>query len=86
MGVHDLKIWPPFFEKVQNGTKRFEIRKRDRSFNVGDTLHLQEYDPVVRMYTGRAVDVTVTYIFDGEVSPSFGLLPGFVCMSIMGSL
>lgn len=60
----DLKIWPVFFEPIFDGTKTFEIRKNDRQFCVGDTLHLQEWDPETERFTGRSCMCRVTYITD----------------------
>lgn len=60
--THELKIWPEYFEAVVSGIKTFEVRKNDHDFKVDDTLHLREWNPETRCYTGRAVSVKVTYI------------------------
>lgn len=77
MLIHDLKINPKYFDDAANGTKSFEIRKNDRLYCVGDTLHLRECEIVFpdgyngeERYTGREVFVDVTYIFEG---PGYGL-------------
>jgi hypothetical protein len=74
MMIHDLKIHPGPFTAVLDGTKTHEIRKADRPFEVGDVLHLREWDPVptehavneppvyARGYTGRECRVEVTHI------------------------
>ena len=59
---HFLKIQPQYFEEVRNGNKSFEIRKNDRDFKVGDTLYLQEYNPLAQEYTGEVVKREITYI------------------------
>ncbi|MEM5592885.1 DUF3850 domain-containing protein [Niallia circulans] len=59
---HFLKIQPQYFEEVRNGNKSFEIRKNDRDFKVGDTLYLQEYNPLEQEYTGEVVKREITYI------------------------
>lgn len=61
---HFLKIQPQYFEEVRNGNKSFEIRKNDRDFKVGDTLYLQEYNPLKQEYTGEVVKREITYITD----------------------
>ena len=67
MNIHDLKIWPIFFESVVAGHKKCEVRKDDRDFNVGDTLNLHEWDPETKKYTGAKVTVKVTHILRGGV-------------------
>jgi len=42
---HELKVWPEYFEPVAGGWKRFELRKDDRGFKVGDAVVLKEWDP-----------------------------------------
>ena len=50
--THTLKTWPEYFSAVVLGHKRFEIRKNDRDFSVGDTLILEEYNPETGEYSG----------------------------------
>ena len=59
--IHALKIDPQYFEAVRSGKKRFELRKDDRDFRVGDYLALNEWDD---RYTGRTELVKVTYIMN----------------------
>lgn len=75
--VHELKTLPIFFEEVVYGRKRFEIRKNDRNFKVGDELILKEYDPE-KGYTGRKYPCIVLYILDEQPY----VPEGYVCMSI----
>lgn len=84
--THSLKTWPVYFEAVLSGEKTFEIRENDRSFQRGDVLHLQEWDPEVakevhvdgqpQPYTGRECRVRVTYV------TTFAQKKGFVVMAI----
>lgn len=78
MWIHDLKCWKEPFEAVKSGDKAFEYRLNDRDYNVGDVLHLQEWDPVSREYTGRELWRQVTYI----LKSGFGLPDGYCIMSI----
>lgn len=77
--THELKTWPEFFSLVCAGVKKFEIRKNDREYSVGDILHLREYDPHRQSFTGFWCDRRVVYLIRG---PGFGLEPGYVCMSL----
>lgn len=60
--IHELKIWPEHFEMVRTGLKPFEVRKNDRSFQVGDTLKLCEYVVSDREFTGRFLFRRITCI------------------------
>lgn len=59
---HNLKTVQPYFEACWNGVKKFEVRKNDRNFAVGDTVFLREYDADSDTYSGRALMVTVQYV------------------------
>lgn len=71
---HELKTLNPYFTDVMNGTKKFEVRKDDRNYQVGDILVLQEYEPETPSpYTGRKIKVEVVYKLAGG---NFGVLDG----------
>jgi hypothetical protein len=78
MAAHELKSWPEFYQKIKSGEKRFDIRLNDRSFKVGDTLHLREWSPDNQKYTGDECRVKVDYIMANYP----GLQAGYVAMSI----
>jgi hypothetical protein len=64
--IHHLKCQKQFLQRISIGQKSFEIRKNDRDYQVGDELHLYQYDPdsSVQWYfsdTGFAVKVKVVY-------------------------
>ena len=75
--THDLKIWPEYFQAVQDGRKTFEIRANDRNYLVGHILRLREWCPRRECYTGAKVERVVTYITDWEQKP------GNVVMAMM---
>lgn len=83
--VHELKCWPEFFAYVFNGgrLKRFEIRRDDRGYKIGDRLLLREWKPMEAIYTGQEICTEVTYILRPEELPAGGLQEGFVAMSVM---
>lgn len=63
--VHELKVWPEFYEPLKTGEKTFEVRLNDRDYRVGDLLHLREYKPGGDPpYTGRSIYRRVTYLAD----------------------
>lgn len=87
MAQHTLKIVPTFFDAVKNGIKTFEIRKCDRNYAVGDTLHLREYDSDLitdvdaERFTGRRTDAVITYIVTHQDFPQ-GIAEGYCVMAI----
>lgn len=78
--THYLKTWDIYFRHILDGKKKFEIRKNDRDYHVGDTLVLQEYDTMKCRLTGREIVATVNYVLLEAVS--FGLQQGYCIMSI----
>ncbi len=74
--IHELKCWPEPYAAVVSGVKRYEIRRDDRGYRVGDTLLLREWWPDAG-YTGRESRYTVTIITTG-----WGLPHGLVVMGI----
>ena len=77
MTTHELKLWSVFFEYTYR--KPFELRRNDRGFNLGDRLHLREWDRELRDYTGRECMREVVYVLP-EGSP--GLAEGFVGLGL----
>lgn len=78
--IHELKTDPKYFAAVRSGEKRFELRRNDRDFHVGDHLALNEYDLATKTYTGRSELVQVIYMLnpnDVMTCPA-----GFAVMSI----
>lgn len=80
MKVHNIKSWPQFFEPVLYGTKKFEIRKDDRGYQIGDILHLKEYIPDEDRYTGREIATSITYLM--PAFPDLGLIDGYCILSL----
>lgn len=76
--LHPLKTHAGPFGAVIDGTKRFEYRRNDRRFRVGDTLKLVEVDPASGAVTGRCCFVDVTYLLED----GFGVPAGYCVMSL----
>lgn len=71
---HNLKTWPEYFEDVLHGVKKFEIRRDDRGFRVGDILELVEYLPEPDEFTGRHLHAEVIYRTDFEQKAGYVVL------------
>ena len=83
MKVHDLKILPEYYDAVRNGTKRFELRRDDRGFQVRDVLCLWKTikDGTGRpQVTGEVIWTEITYILRG--TPQYGLGEGYAILSL----
>jgi len=77
MTRHELKTWPQYFAAVRSGKKRFEIRRNDRDFAVGDILVLREFDPEGDTYTGQVEERQITFLLSEE---DYGVIHGFVAI------
>jgi hypothetical protein len=88
MAIHELKTDSRVFQATKAGIKRYELRKNDRSYRVGDTLILKEtqhcgadmaeFDfPLI--YTGEEIQAKVNHILYG---PIYGLEAGWCIMNI----
>lgn len=64
--IHELKIEHKYFEDIRCCRKKFEIRRNDRNFLVGDFLALNELNEAADGYTGRSMICKVIYIVDDE--------------------
>ena len=79
MTYHILKLQEEFYDAVLNGVKTFEVRKADRDYKVGDTLHLTCYrgDECLQQHCRRYI----TYILRHEDFPD-GVPEGYVILGI----
>ena len=81
--THELKVWAEYFNEVATGKKPFEVRKNDRNFKENDILFLREWNNETKEYTGRSVQLIVTYILHGG---QFGIARGYVVMGLQKRL
>jgi predicted transcriptional regulator len=70
--THELKIWPQHFAAVVSGVKKYEVRRNDRVYKVGDEIHLREWDPEPATYTGRFQLARIIHVTD---SASWEFIP-----------
>ena len=61
MKIHELKLQQPFCNDVFYNRKKFEVRKNDRNFKVGDRLKLIEFPSENPRYVLKDVE----YILEG---------------------
>jgi hypothetical protein len=76
---HSLKTWREPFRAIWAMRKRYELRRNDRHYNVGDILLLREWHENENRYTGRWIRVLVMYISHGD---EWGLPQDLCVMSI----
>lgn len=74
--MHELKIWPVNYEAVATGAKKYEIRKCDRPFKVGDQVMLREWYPETKQFTGRSSIFRITHMTE----PGAWGLPEDICV------
>lgn len=71
---------------IITGMRTSDIRLNDRRYAVGDTMTLQEFDPVAQTYTGREQVVEITYMQQNKSNPCAisheAILDGYVVLSI----
>ena len=84
MTTHNLKTWPEHWDAVRARMKTFEVRRNDRGFQVGDTLHLLRWCPrrngILPANDAAALIIEhVTYVLEGG---QFGIEPGFVVLGL----
>jgi hypothetical protein len=91
--AHQLKCQPPHFEHLLDGRRRFDVRKNDRDFKVGDVIKFREFVPKMQAaqfgqddeyYTGRNLFMRVRYILNPrpDHDPDFGLAPDFIALDL----
>ena len=66
MAVHHVKSWPEFFQPILAGTRRHELRKNDRDYQINDLLILHEWIPGSGSYTGRTAEAVITSMTSAE--------------------
>ena len=70
---HYLKTETEYYQAVEKGLKKFELRKNDRNFQIHDMLYLEE--TVNGIYTGRKLQpMEIKYILQGG---KYGLEEGY---------
>lgn len=60
--IHELKIWPEFYDDVEKGIKLSELRVNDRDYQPGDVIKFQEWSPDTKEYTERETYKVVQHV------------------------
>ena len=74
--IHDIKIAASYYDDVTSGRKRFELRKNDRGYKVGDGLRMLEFED--GKHTGRTIDADIIYMLEDYT----GLEEGYCILGI----
>lgn len=85
MRTHFLKSWPWFFQAMKDGRKLHDMRHTDRDYAVGDKGVLKEFDPRDGHYTGRELEMVITYMTSRDTPcalSSNGLAQDHVILSL----
>lgn len=73
---HYLKLETIFYQHVENGAKRFEIRKNDKDYMKYDLVYFKEV--VGGVETGReSKQYTIEYVLDSKAGGKYGLGEGY---------
>lgn len=75
MKIHELKLQQPYFEDVFRNKKKFEVRKNDRNFKVGDRLKLIEFPSENPRYVLKDIE----YILEGG---QYGIEKDYVVLGL----
>lgn len=74
--LHEVKIASSYYVDIISGKKKFELRKNDRGYKVGDGLKMLEFAD--GKYTGRTIDADIIYMLDDYT----GLEEGYCILGI----
>lgn len=74
--THEVKIASSYYEDIISGKKKFELRKNDRGYKVGDSLKMLEFDE--GKHTGRTIDADIIYMLEDYT----GLEEGYCILGI----
>ena len=55
--VHAVKVLSEYYQALITGEKTFEVREKDRPYQVGDILAVNEFIPAEQIVIGEGEDV-----------------------------
>lgn len=62
--IHELKVHPQYYLPLFTRSKTFEVRKKDRIYQLHDILILKEWDPYTEEFTGNQLCAQISCILD----------------------
>ena len=74
--THEVKIAVSYYGDIVSGKKKFELRKNDRGYKVGDSLKMLEFKD--GKHTGRTIDADIIYMLEDYT----GLEEGYCILGI----
>lgn len=73
MKYHNIKVLEEYFNLISTNVKRFELRKNDRDYQVGDIVDLLAWDGT--QYIGKGITIKIKYVL--KDCPEYGLMDGY---------
>lgn len=77
MKIISKKLQQPYFNDVSSGLKKFELRKDDCDYQVGDILILKEWNEAIG-YTGDMIKMKISY----KLEEYTGLQSGYCILGL----
>ena len=78
---HELKLEEKYWKRIIEGQKRFEIRKDDRDFQIGDTVSFVHPWQEIAWGDNGEGGFRITYVLRHSDFPD-GLVPGYCVFGI----
>ena len=75
--IHELKILPQYYFDIKHGVKKFELRKNDRDYKVGDIVVLKPWDGEMFLDL-EPFAKRIKYIL--KDCPEYGLMDGYAIL------
>lgn len=64
MQIHTIKCQQPYFNEVWLGHKKFELRRNDRNYQLGDLVYLQEWNEEKKEYNRYMIKCRITSLLE----------------------
>lgn len=63
--IHEVKCYPEYFEALKSGAKTFEVRKKDRPYQLGDLLAVNEFAPFDYKFSSEEIIESFSRVVNG---------------------